>query len=317
MEVLYIEKENTVLHKQSEHLILKRQGRTIESIPLIGVRTIILLSNCQMTSQALELIFQKKIDVIYMSKNGKIKSRLLSLSGGGAILRLAQHQTFLSKSMRSLTARSIVQAKIHNQMKLISKYKRYYSLSKYEDILRQLQQYSNKVAELMELDEIMGFEGISAKLFWRCYRELLNQKVFVRREYRPAPDYINSALNLGYSFLANEVTTCLCAENFDLEIGFLHSVFYGRNSLTLDIMEEFRTPFIDAWILKIFNLNILNEKYFENENFYLNEKGFKKFVEQYHRHMEEGKWRQKFRLQAKKLKDAVIQGEPYEPYLWE
>ncbi|PIE74283.1 MAG: hypothetical protein CSA19_00535, partial [Deltaproteobacteria bacterium] len=63
-------------------------------------------------------------------------------------------------------------------------------------------------------------------------------------------------------------------------------------------MEEFRTPFIDAWILKIFNLNMFNEKHFqtEREGFYLNEIGFEKFLEAYHSNMESGQWKEKFRL---------------------
>ncbi|MDO4794189.1 MAG: CRISPR-associated endonuclease Cas1, partial [Filifactor alocis] len=202
---------------------------------------------------------------------------------------------------------------------LISKYRRNYDSLQYNEIIRQFESYSQKIDTLEEVDEIMGFEGIGAKLFWNCYRQLLNKSVFERREYRPAPDYINSALNLGYAFLVNEITASLYCEKFDLEIGFLHSIFYGRNSLALDIMEEFRTPFIDAWILKLFNLNILSEKHFktESEGYQLDDIGFSKFMESYHEHMEEGQWREKFRSQAWKLREALIKNEDYQPYLWE
>lgn len=319
MEVLYIEKENIVLHKSSEHLILKQHGRKIGEAPLVGIKTIVLFNNCQITSSAMELIFQKKIDLVYISKSGKLKGKLISLSGGGAMIRLAQHQAFMSKEKKLLIAQNIVKAKLHNQKQLISKYRRNYPASKYNSIISQFETYSHKIDTVNEMDAVMGFEGIAARLFWNCYRELLNQKVFVRREYRPAPDYINSALNFGYSLLVNEITNCLYLEKFDVEIGFLHSIFYGRNSLALDISEEFRTPFIDSWLLKVFNLNILSEKYFktEKEGFYLNEMGISKFLESYHNNMEEGKWKQKFRLQSKKLREALIQDKNYEPYLWE
>lgn len=319
MNIVYIEQENTILHRNSEHLVITKYGKKLNHISLINIHTIVILTNCQITSPALELLFEKNIDIIYMSKNGKIKSRMLSAAGGGAVIRLAQHQAFLSKSRKNSIAKEIVCSKISNQKKLINKYKRYYSIQKYKDIIDKMTIYCDKIQLSQETDEIMGFEGISAKLFWTCYKELLINKAFTGRDYRPAPDYINSSLNLGYAFLANEISICLAAEKFDLEIGFLHSILYGRNSLTLDIMEEFRTPFIDAWLLKLFNLNILSEKDFETQenDFHFNKYGFKKFIEAYHKHTEENNWRQKFREQSSKLKNALIHNVQYNAFIWE
>ena len=84
-------------------------------------------------------------------------------------------------------------------------------------------------------------------------------------------------------------------------------------------MEEFRTPFIDAWLLKLFNLNILSEKDFETQenDFHFNKYGFKKFIEAYHKHTEENNWRQKFREQSSKLKNALIHNVQYNAFIWE
>ena len=318
MNTVYIEQDNLVIHRNFEHLLLTKYGKKINHIPLIEVDTLVLLDSCQITCPALELMFEKNIDIIYMSKNGKIKSRILSATGGGAVLRLAQHQAFMNKGRKIKIAGKIVTAKILNQKELISKYKKYYSIGKYKDIINKIEQYSNKIKEINEIDELMGYEGMSAKLFWSCYKELIINQDFTRRDYRPAPDYINSALNLGYSFLANEISLCLAAEKFDLEIGFLHSILYGRNSLTLDIMEEFRTAFIDSWLLKLFNLKMLVKEHFKDreENFYLTKDGFKKFIELYHSHLEEGNWKQVFRNQILIFKNSLLENTEYKPYIW-
>jgi CRISPR-associated protein Cas1 len=144
----------------------------------------------------------------------------------------------------------------------------------------------------------------------------LKNPSFARREYRPAPDYVNSSLNLAYAFLCSELTICLAAQRFDLEIGFLHSIRYGRNSLPLDLMEEFRSSFADAWLLGLFNKNMLKESHFygKERGYYLNSEGFAKFIALYHEHLEDGNWKPKFRAQAQSLKKAVMTGEPYEPY---
>jgi CRISPR-associated protein Cas1 len=160
----------------------------------------------------------------------------------------------------------------------------------------------------------MGVQGVSARYYWDCFRQLLKNPVFTRREYRPSPDYVNALLNLGYAFLSSEITTCLIAKRFDLEIGFLHSIHYGRNSLALDIMEEFRAPFIDAWILALLNKNQLKSEHFQvvDGDWRLTDDGFGKFCGLYHERV--AGWRDRFREQANRLKEAVTQGSEYEPY---
>jgi len=160
----------------------------------------------------------------------------------------------------------------------------------------------------------MGIEGVSAKVYWDSFRHLLKEPVFTRREYRPSPDYVNALLNLGYAFLCNEITTCLIAKQFDLEIGFLHSIHYGRNSLALDLMEEFRAPFVDAWIRTMLNKKQLKGEHFQeiNGDWRLTDEGFRKFCGLYHDRVP--LWRKKFSGQAGKLKSALIEGKAYEPY---
>jgi len=280
------------------------------------VKCIVLISSVQITAQAIDMLFEKQIDVIYTSRSGHIRGCLQSQSGNGAVARIAQHHAFTSQDTRLSIAKSIVGGKITNQRHLLETYQRYYSLAEYKATILKMKGYASKLPQVQSIDEVMGLEGISARVYWDGYRHLLKQPSFARREYRPAPDYVNSALNLAYSFLNNELTMCLAAQRFDLEIGFLHSIHYGRNSLPLDLMEEFRSPFADAWLLGLFNKNILKESHFhgQEKGYYFTSDGFAKFIALHHEHLEEGNWRPRFRTQALKLKKAVMTGEPYEPY---
>ena len=49
------------------------------------------------------------------------------------------------------------------------------------------------------------------------------------------------------------------AESFEPYLGFLHGIRYGRKSLALDIVEEFRQPVIDRMALKLFNKRMLSK----------------------------------------------------------
>lgn len=49
---------------------------------------------------------------------------------------------------------------------------------------------------------------------------------------------------------------------FDHFVGYLHSSFYGRPALALDIMEEFRPVIVDSVVLNILNHRVLTSNDF-------------------------------------------------------
>lgn len=125
MKTIYIEHNDIVIHRNSEHLVLTQYGKKIESIPLINVQAIVLFNSSQITTPALELLFNKNIDVIYISRIGKIRSCIISASGGGAIIRLAQHQAFLDKERLCRIVSAIVNSKLQEQIETLLIIKRY------------------------------------------------------------------------------------------------------------------------------------------------------------------------------------------------
>jgi len=314
METLYISQERCSVRSEGDHLRMVQSGKTLATVPLQGVKTIVLYNSVSITAPAMEMLADRGIDVIYQSKWGKVKWRVLSTNGSGVITRLAQYAAFMNQERRLEIAKSIVSAKIYNQMNMVKKYKYHDTNADFDKELVAIGTFSKRLDGATSINEIMGLEGVSAKHYWNCFRHLLKNPIFTRREYRPSPDYVNALLNLGYSFLHNVITTCLVAKHLDVEMGFLHSIHYGRNSLSLDIMEEFRPVFIDAWVLTQLNRKHLRDEHFhmENGDWRLNDVGFRIFCELFYEHMVS--WQDRFREQGNRLKDALIKGEKYEPY---
>ena len=314
METLYIKEENCRIHREGQHLKVTQSGKVLSTIPLTRAKTLVVFDSVNLTAPALDLLLYNGIDIIYQSKWGKLKGRVMAAKSGGAIVRLAQYSAFMDSDKRLTIAKSIVTGKIHNQISVIRKYQYDNTLHTYDSHLSAINGFMQKLDAASKIDEVMGIEGISAKYYWDCFRHLLKNPVFTRREYRPSPDYANALLNLGYAFLSNEITTCLLSKKFDIEIGFLHSIHYGRNSLTLDIMEEFRAPFIDAWVRTLLNKKQLKSEHFQkiNGDWRLTDDGFRKFCGLYHERVPI--WRDKFYDQAAKLKVALLEGQTYEPH---
>ena len=97
----------------------------------------------------------------------------------------------------------------------------------------------------------MGYEGHGARSYFDVWPLLLQDTPFTwnGRNRRPPLDPINALLSLGYVVATARCTDAAAAVGLDPYVGFLHAERYGRAELGLDLVEEFRTPWIDSLIL--------------------------------------------------------------------
>ena len=143
----------------------------------------------------------------------------------------------------------------------------------------------------------------------------------------PPKDPVNSVLSFGYTMLTNEMYSLITAHGLDPYIGFLHGLSYGRPSLALDLVEEFRHPFIDRFTLSLFNNNIFCKDDFhavENEGIYFTEEAVKRYFGHYERRIKEKfrlphddedvDFRQLFKRQIVKAGQAILKNEKYKPF---
>lgn len=176
------------------------------------------------------------------------------------------------------------------------------------------------------IQQIMGVEGICSQIYFKAYGKMFKCRLrFEDRNRRPPRDPINVILSLGYTFLTREVSLALETESFEMYLGFLHGLRYGRKSLPLDIVEEFRQPVIDRLALRMFNKGMLGEYDFEEEEdaVRLTEEGFGKFCKEFERWMTDKTFsdndmgfRSRIKSQAVILKQAIQDKMPYRPYSW-
>ena len=52
-------------------------------------------------------------------------------------------------------------------------------------------------------------------------------------------------MSFGYTLVTTELVGLAAAEGMDSQVGLLHDLAYGRPSLALDVLEEFRQPIVD------------------------------------------------------------------------
>jgi len=122
---------------------------------------------------------------------------------------------------------------------------------------------ASRVEQKDSIEGLMGIEGTSARGFFEAYSKLIKKEFeFKQRAYHPPPDPVNAMLSFGYMLLFNELSGLLEACGFDIYIGFLHSITYGRASLANDLMEELRSPVINRLVLYLINKGIIKQTAF-------------------------------------------------------
>lgn len=154
-------------------------------------------------------------------------------------------------------AKTIVVNKINNQIAELNAVRN--KNDNIKESIELMKQYSMKAGFAEEVNELMAYEGLSSKLYFKNH---FNNICWQGRQPRIKRDYVNSALDIGYTVLFAYVDALLSSYGFDTYCGVMHKQFYMRKSLVCDIVEPFRV-IIDHEIKKAINLKQIQETDFE------------------------------------------------------
>jgi CRISPR-associated protein Cas1 len=188
----------------------------------------------------------------------------------------------------------------------------------------------SQVAVAKNVAEIRGLEGSGARAYFAVLRAALRAEMsFDRRSRRPPRDPANALLSLAYSLLTNALFTAAEVVGLDPYAGFLHADKYGRPSLALDLVEEFRPVVADSVVLWVVNRRLLGVDDFETDDeagTRLSRRGLRVFLTQFTRrlhttvyHPEAGRalsYQKVFEMQARGVRRCIERGEAtYESFL--
>ena len=327
MAVLYVKEQGAYIGKSGERITVVKNASTLLDVPVFQIENIAVIGNVQVTTSALHLLMERGIDVSYLTYSGKFLGSTAAESSKNIFLRFEQYRVYLNDSERLGIAKAIISNKIENQVAIINEHKRkddgYDWNSDIEGLIRNKSMLDSKTTS----NEILGVEGICSNIYFGAFSHMLDCDFeFNGRNRRPPRDPINVIISLAYTLLTKEVSNALDAESFEPYLGFLHGIRYGRKSLALDIVEEFRQPVVDRLVILLFNKRMINKYDFEfpeKGTVVLTEDGFKKFCGEYERWMNgkntysgDKNFRGRIKEQVAKLKLAVKEHSMYTPYSW-
>lgn len=268
MATLYVTEQGTQVQKKGQRLLLVRGEEVLQDIPLIKLdRVVVMGQGINITTPALFTLVRNKIDVLYMTQRGGFISRVVGREHNHTQLRHQQGFAINDGRLGLVIAQAIVRGKVNNQRVLVQRHAEGAPWA--GRALDSMQRMMRQVTEGRTLDEVRGHEGLAAKEFFSIYRQLMKPPRdgsswgFDRREYYPPPDPINALLSFGYTLLLNDLIAACQISGLDPDLGFFHSVDFGKPSMALDLEEEFRPLIVDSIVLAAVNRPMFGLQDFE------------------------------------------------------
>lgn len=257
--ILYVTEQGASLVKQGDRLLVVKKGKTLHWTHAFNVNQIALMGNISVSPQMIAFLLKEGIDTVFLSYYGKYRGRLVAELGKNVELRRKQFQKIDDRNFRISMAQSYIIGKLNNCRVLLRRRNSDLDSEKVTSALNRIRRLAEQTASADDTEKIMGIEGAGAAAYFGCFGELIKAKniTFDGRNRRPPKDPVNVLLSLGYTLLANAIHSQVNIVGLDPYLGCLHTPEYGRPSLVLDLMEEFRPLLVDSTVIYIINSGIL------------------------------------------------------------
>lgn len=258
--VIYIRTQGARIVKEGRHLLVKKGDAIYNTLFTYKLNQIVIFGNVEITHRALAQIMRHEIDTVFLSYTGRYLGRLTPSESRNVFLHKRQYTLLDNMEFGLRVARSIIIGKLTNMATLLMRIKRTREDAFAGKKAHEIQSLINLLEAADTIDSARGYEGRGTALYFEAFPHgFIENLGFTRRVRRPPTDPVNSILSLLYTFLMNRVYAAVRVAGLNPYPGFLHSIDYGRFSLVLDLMEEFRPIIADTLALSLFNLKILKK----------------------------------------------------------
>jgi CRISPR-associated protein Cas1 len=277
--VVFVTKQGTQIRTDDGRIVVwdvDGEGE-LEDFPIEKLDTINVFGGVNFSTPFVAEANEHGIVLNYFTQHGKYRGSFVPERNTIAEVRRAQYA--LSAEEELTLAKAMIAAKIRNARTVLSR--------KGVTGTTRLKELGSHVAEATSKDDLRGTEGEAAERYFTRLDEALSDGwTFETRTKRPPEDHINSLLSLTYVMVKNEVLAALRQYNLDPFLGVLHADRHGRPSLALDLQEEFRPIFCDAFVMRLVNLGTISHEMFTADN-HLTEDAFKTYLSKFDEYMKE------------------------------
>ncbi len=250
----------------NERLVLVRDGKVVTGVPSHDIAHVALHGPVTITGAAVARLLDRGVDISLFTSAGRYRGSVSAAASKNVFLMLAQVDAWKRDEKRAAFARAVVASKLAGQRRVLARHARDHGSEACGEAVARIDRIVEKLADEADVDAIRGFEGAGAAAYFGVFGELLRGGwTFPGRVRRPATDPVNALLGFGYTLAVGEVARHLVFAGFDPRVGLLHGLRYGRESLPLDLVEEFRGSMVDTFTLRLLNRGQLQVADFDTD----------------------------------------------------
>lgn len=289
LNTLYITSSDYYLSLDGENVVITADKAAVGRLPLHNLESIVTCGYAGASPALMEKCAALNISLVFLSPTGRFRAKVTGKAYGNVLLRRTQYRISDNSEKAMEIAKNFIIGKIYNERSVINRAIRDYSnrldINALSNVSEQLKAMLECVKNSNCVEELRGFEGKAAAVYFSQFNQLILQQKekfgFDVRNRRPPLDKVNALLSFTYALLTNMCVAALETVGLDPYAGFMHTDRPGRCSLALDLLEELRAPYADRFVLSCINKKIVDASDFEqkeNGAVFLNEKGRKKFL---------------------------------------
>jgi CRISPR-associated protein Cas1 len=267
MGTLYITQDDCFIGKTDERLTVRANRQTLLDVPLIKVDGVVVLGRATVSPAVVIELLERKIALSFLTHSGRYLGRLEPELTKNIFVRSAQWKAIAPSEPALHLVRGFVRGKLKNYRNTLLRAQRETPELLLESAVTQLEQAIAPIDRTGAIDSLRGLEGSGSAAYFGSFNALIRAEgfQFSSRNRRPPLDPVNALLSLGYALLRHDVQSAVNLVGFDPYLGYLHTERYGRPSLALDLMEEFRPLVVDAIVLSGINRRVLTPEDFVSE----------------------------------------------------
>lgn len=255
---VYVHAQGAMLRLDGERLIVQSKDEPATPARLSNTSHVAVYGNVHVTTPAIRKLIDRSIPLLFFSYGGWFIGQTVGHDSKNVELRLAQYAATQSRERCLALARGFVASKISNCRTLLRR-----NHEKPNPVaLSELKQLTRKARAAESIESLLGIEGTAARRYFSEFSGMLKMAGkesfdLEGRNRRPPRDPVNALLSFCYALLAKELALAARTAGLDTMLGFYHQPHFGRPSLALDLMEEFRPVIADSVVIGAINNGVI------------------------------------------------------------
>lgn len=272
LNTLYITTPGSYLSKDGENVVVKVENEEKFRIPAHNIEGIVCFGYMGASPSLMAMCSEKNIGLSFLSEHGYFLGRVTGPVSGNVLLRRKQYRMADDELFSNDISRIFVAGKISNCRTVLQRALRDHpgdvNQVAFEEAINMLSNNIRKALKCNSNSILRGIEGEAANTYFGLFDQMIvaqkSDFQFNGRNRRPPKDNVNAMLSFVYVLLMHEVRSALESVGLDPCVGFLHTDRPGRQSLALDMMEEFRPYIADRLVLSLINRKQINSRGFNS-----------------------------------------------------